>query len=56
MHQGLKHPSSSPSSRAAGSGLGLANVQKIVGDHDETIAVRNSIDGGGIVEIRLPVK
>jgi signal transduction histidine kinase len=41
--------------RAGGSGLGLAIVQKIVGEHGGTIAARNGVGGGGVVEIRLPV-
>jgi PAS domain S-box-containing protein len=41
--------------RQGGSGLGLAIVQKIVADHGGTIAAKNAIDGGGIVEIRLPI-
>ena len=41
--------------RAGGSGLGLAIVQKIVGEHGGTIAARNAKEGGGVVEIRLPV-
>lgn len=41
--------------RPGGSGLGLAIVQKIVGDHGGTLAARNANDGGGVVEIRLPV-
>jgi nitrogen fixation/metabolism regulation signal transduction histidine kinase len=36
-------------------GLGLAIVQKIVGDHGGTVAARDSKEGGGVVEIRLPV-
>jgi K+-sensing histidine kinase KdpD len=30
-------------------------VQKIVADHGGTIAAKNAMEGGGIVEIRLPV-
>lgn len=41
--------------RAGGSGLGLAIVQKIVGEHGGTIAARNAVDGGGVVEVRLPI-
>jgi PAS domain S-box-containing protein len=41
--------------RQGGSGLGLAIVQKIVGDHGGTIAAKNAMEGGGIVEIRLPI-
>jgi PAS domain S-box-containing protein len=41
--------------RQGGSGLGLAIVQKIVGDHGGTIAAKNATEGGGIVEIRLPI-
>jgi PAS domain S-box-containing protein len=41
--------------RAGGSGLGLAIVQKIVAEHGGTIAARNAKEGGGVVEIRLPV-
>jgi len=41
--------------RAGGSGLGLAIVQKIVAEHGGTIAARNASEGGGVVEIRLPV-
>jgi len=40
--------------RQGGSGLGLAIVQKIVGDHGGTIAAKNAMEGGGVVEIRLP--
>jgi len=40
--------------RQGGSGLGLAIVQKIVGDHGGTIAAKNAMEGGGLVEIRLP--
>jgi signal transduction histidine kinase len=41
--------------RQGGSGLGLAIVQKIVGDHGGTIAAKNAMEGGGVVEIRLPI-
>ena len=41
--------------RAGGSGLGLAIVQKIVAEHGGTIAARNAKEGGGVVEIRLPL-
>jgi PAS domain S-box-containing protein len=41
--------------RAGGSGLGLAIVQKIVAEHGGTIAAHNAAEGGGVVEIRLPV-
>jgi PAS domain S-box-containing protein len=41
--------------RAGGAGLGLAIVQKIVAEHGGTIAARNAAEGGGVVEIRLPV-
>jgi PAS domain S-box-containing protein len=42
--------------RPGGAGLGLAIVQKIVGEHGGTISARNASGGGGIVEIRLPVQ
>jgi PAS domain S-box-containing protein len=42
--------------RKGGSGLGLAIVQKIVGEHGGTIAASNAAEGGGVVEIRLPVR
>ena len=41
--------------RPGGSGLGLAIVQKIVSDHGGTIAARNAAEGGGVVEVRLPL-
>jgi PAS domain S-box-containing protein len=40
--------------RRGGSGLGLAIAQKIVTEHDGTIAAMNGTDGGGKIEIRLP--
>ena len=40
--------------RPGGAGLGLAIVQKILGEHGGTISARNGDGGGGIVEIRLP--
>jgi PAS domain S-box-containing protein len=42
--------------RAGGSGLGLAIVQKIVSEHGGTISARNAGEGGGVVEVRLPVR
>jgi len=41
--------------RPGGNGLGLAIAQKIVAEHDGTIAAMNAADGGGMIEIRLPL-
>lgn len=41
--------------RPGGSGLGLAIVQKIVTDHGGTVEARNASEGGGVIEIRLPI-
>jgi PAS domain S-box-containing protein len=43
------------SRRPGGSGLGLAIAQKIVTEHEGTIAAMNGEGGGGMVEIRLPL-
>lgn len=43
------------SRRPGGSGLGLAIAQKIVSEHDGTIAAVNAEKGGGRIEIRLPL-
>lgn len=41
-------------SKAEGSGLGLASVEKAVTEHKGTISARNSAQGGAIFEILLP--
>ncbi|MBO7543915.1 hypothetical protein J6T93_08440 [bacterium] len=41
-------------SKAEGSGLGLASVEKAVTEHKGTITARNSATGGAIFEIILP--
>jgi len=41
--------------RRGGSGLGLAIAQKIVAEHEGTIAAMNGAEGGGVIEIRLPL-
>ena len=41
--------------RRGGSGLGLAIAQKIVAEHDGTIAARNAEGGGGLIEVGLPL-
>lgn len=38
-----------------GQGLGLANVRKVVEDHEGTISVENSQNGGAIFRIEFPV-
>lgn len=40
--------------KVTGIGLGLANVKKIIMDHNGTIEARNSPEGGAEFEIRLP--
>ena len=42
--------------RRGGSGLGLAIAQKIVAEHEGTIAAMNGAEGGGLIEIRLPLR
>ena len=44
------------SRRPGGSGLGLAIAQKIVTEHEGTIAAKNGEEGGGMIEIRLPLR
>ena len=43
------------SRKTGGAGLGLAISQGIVGAHQGTITAKNAVDGGAIVEFRLPV-
>ena len=42
------------STKAAGTGLGLATVARIVDDHDGTIEVASQVGQGTTVTIRLP--
>ena len=41
--------------KAGGTGLGLALAQRIVQAHGGTITARNATDGGAVFDIRLPV-
>jgi signal transduction histidine kinase len=42
-------------SKTLGTGLGLANVARIVGDHGGQITARNRTGGGAMITIRLPL-
>ncbi len=52
----VKHKFYKGSSKARGSGIGLAVCDEIIGRHDGTLTIGNAEGGGAVVTIRLPVK